>query len=85
MRLDVSVLTRAAAVVAAVQYLVCAALVALVPGSFTRIAGYMVHADLSDFERSISWLSFLVGIVSWTALCAASAALFAAVYNRHVK
>lgn len=85
MRLEISPLARAAGIVAAVQYLACGVLVALAPDLFTRVVGYTVHADLSSIERSIGWLGFLVGLVVWTALCAASAAALAAVYNSSVK
>lgn len=85
MRLVTSALAGAAAIVAAVQYVFCAALVALVPESFTRLVGYVIHADLSSFDRSISWFGFCVGLVAWTVLCAASAAALGVVYNRSVK
>ena len=84
MRLDIKAFTSAAALIAAVQYLLCAAAVALFPGVLTRIVGLMIHIDLAGIDRAISWTSFGIGLVAWVTLCAASAVAFAAVYNRAV-
>ena len=82
MRINIRAFAWAAALVALVQYLFCAVLVALVPGALTRVVGMMIHADLSGLDRTVTLPAVAVGIVAWTALCAVSAAALAAVYNR---
>ena len=85
MRLDLEAVAKAVGTVAAMAYVVCAGLVALLPEAFTNAVGYVAHADLSGLSRSISWTSFFVGLVAWTLACVLSATATGAVYNRLAK
>ena len=82
MRLDTPALTKAVGATAAVAYSVCAFLVAVAPRPFTRAVGYVAHADLSGLTRSLTWGSFLVGLIAWTLACVGVVAATSALYNR---
>lgn len=85
MPINIKALTLAMAAVAAVQYALCAALVALAPEAFMSAVGLVLHADLAVLRRAITWSGFGVGIVAWTAFCVASGGAVGALYNRFVK
>ena len=82
MKLDLSAVSRATAVVAAVSYVMCAVVVAVAPQSFTQFVGYVAHADLSGLTRQLTWSSFFVGLVAWTVACVVAVDSTAWFYNR---
>ena len=85
MRLDIQALAKATGAVAALAYVLCAALVAVAPGMFTNAVGYVAHADLSSLSRTITWPSFFVGLVVWTLACVLATTATGAAYNRAAK
>lgn len=82
MTLNVRALTLASGAVAAVLFALCALAVAVSPAGFMAAVGYISHADLSALARPITWGSFVVGLVSWTALTMVVVGAAAATYNR---
>jgi hypothetical protein len=82
MRLDARAFGIAAGAAAAVLFTICALAVALAPGPTTAVAGFLIHMDLSGMTRTISFGSFVGGLIAWTVGTAVTFAFTAAVYNR---
>ncbi len=82
MRLDARAFGVAAGATAAVLFILCALAVAIAPGPTTASAGYLIHADLSGLSRSLTFGSFVGGLISWALGTALTFWLVAAIYNR---
>ncbi|MEP7012601.1 MAG: DUF5676 family membrane protein [Acidobacteriota bacterium] len=82
MKLEIRALVKAVAVVGAASYALCAGLLALAPEATMRVAGYLMHVDLSAIARPLSWGGALAGILAWTLFTAALAAAAGGLYNR---
>jgi hypothetical protein len=67
---------------AGVLFVLCAAAVAVAPGSTTALAGYLIHADLSTVTRTLTLGSFVGGLILWSVGTAFTFALAAWFYNR---
>lgn len=72
----------ACALVTAILWTICAASVAVIPGPMMKMTGQMIHTDVSEFRWALNLVSFLVGLVAWTAVAGAAGWLIAVVYNR---
>jgi len=84
MRLDARAFGIAAGVVAAVLFTICALAVAVAPEATTAVASYLVHMDLSEMSRTLTFGSFIGGLVIWTLGTAVTFGCAAAIYNRLV-
>jgi hypothetical protein len=84
MKLDSRAFGLAAASMAALLYVVCAAGVALVPGLLTSTAGVLIHVDVSGVSRSLTWLGFVEGLILWTLGTGLVFGGLAGVYNRYL-
>jgi hypothetical protein len=82
MKLNVRAFAHAAALVWTALYALCALLIALAPKQTVAAFGYVMHADLSLISRSVTWDSFLAGLVSWYLLVALSTGAAVWLYNR---
>jgi hypothetical protein len=82
MRLNARAFGMAAGATAAVLFTVCSLAVAVVPGATTAFFGYLVHMDLSGLPRTLTFGSFIGGLVAWTLGTAITFGLAAAIYNR---
>lgn len=82
MPLSIRAFAWAAGLTAAVLFVVCAAAVAVAPNATTRLAGFLLHADLSEFRRTLTWGSFFGGVAVWTLGTALTFGLTAWIYNR---
>lgn len=82
MRLDIRAFAFAGGIAAAILFVICAAAVALAPQATTAFAGELIHADLSGIARTLTWGSFILGLVVWTAGTALTCGFVAATYNR---
>ena len=71
----------AAGLVAAASFAVCATFVAIAPGSTTAFFSYMMHIDLSTMARTITWQSFVVGMLLFSVIVGAHVWLVAALYS----
>lgn len=84
MRLNTGAVFWAVAVVAALSYIVCAALVAIAPEATSQFLGWIMHIDLSSLSRHITWWSFFAGMVWYGLVTGALASASAWAYNRLV-
>jgi len=80
--LDIRAFAWAGGLTAAVLFVVCAAAVAVAPEATTALAGFLIHTDLSEFGRTLTWGNFLGGVVTWALGTALTFALAAWFYNR---
>ncbi|MBT8147984.1 MAG: hypothetical protein KJN90_14090 [Gammaproteobacteria bacterium] len=82
MKLNSISLGLAAANTAAIFWLACSAIVALLPAMSMNMGGYMMHADFSSMNWNMSLFGFLSGLILWTLSVGIFASLMAAIYNR---
>ena len=82
MRLDTRAFAIAAGATAAVLFTICALAVAIAPGPTTAMFSYLVHMDLSALPRTLTFGSFVGGLICWTLGTALTFGLVATIYNR---
>jgi hypothetical protein len=82
MRIDARAVSLAAGFTAAILFVLCAAWVALAPDAATGAFSFLLHLDLSGMARTLSWASFLGGLVAWSAGMGLTFGLAAWLYNR---
>jgi hypothetical protein len=77
MKLEAPAFGLAVAIVVTASFTVCSFFVAVAPEATAEWIGYLLHINLTGLSRSISWASYLAGVVAlavWTGLWAAAAA-----------
>ncbi len=77
MKLDVWAFGFAVGIAVAVAFTICAFFVAIAPEATAAFIGYLLHINLSGLSRSITWASYVAGVLGvciWTALWAAAVA-----------
>jgi uncharacterized BrkB/YihY/UPF0761 family membrane protein len=80
-KLNTRSLSLATAIITALVYIACILFVAVAPKAAMAFFGYVLHMDLSNIARVITWGSFIVGLLFWTVGTALYAALIARLYN----
>lgn len=84
MTLNANKLFLATAVVFALLWIICSALVAVIPDAMLTMTGYMVHAELEAFRWSLTGTGFAGGLLLWALVPGIAVWLIAAAYNRLV-
>jgi hypothetical protein len=64
--LDARAFGLAAATIAAVLTTICALGLAVAPRATTGVASTLIHLDLSEMSRSLSWSGYFSGLIVWT-------------------
>lgn len=64
--LDARAFGFAAATIAAVLTTVCALGLAIAPRATTAVASTLIHLDLSEMSRTLSWGGYFSGLIGWT-------------------
>lgn len=85
MKLNAPAMALAAAIVAAAFFAVCAFFVAVAQAETARFFSLVLHLDLTGISRSLTWVSFLVGVVGVGVYVGLFGGILAAVYNRLAK
>lgn len=85
MRLDTRAFALAAGAAAAILFTLCALAVAIAPDPTTAFFGYLVHMDLSGLARTLTFGSFVGGLLAWTIGTALTFGLAATIYNRLIR
>lgn len=80
--LDARAFGLAAAAAAAVLSAVCAAAIAIAPGGTMTLFGYLFHSDLGSLVPTVTWGSFIIGVVGWALLTGITFFGAAVLYNR---
>ena len=84
MKLDANKLALATGIVSAVIWIICSALVSVMPGGMMQMSGHMLHANLDTMQWTMTWTGFVIGLILWTVVSAVVVWAVAAVYNRLV-
>ena len=82
MKLNTGAIFWAVGFVSAASYIICASLVALVPGATSQFFSWVMHIDLTSLSRHITWSSFFGGMVCFSLGMAVLAWASAWAYNR---
>ena len=82
MTLNANKLFLATVIVFAVLWIVCTALVAIMPGPMLTLTGYMVHAEFETFRWSLNGAGIIGGLVLWSLIPGIAVWLIAVAYNR---
>lgn len=82
MTLNANKLFLATAVVFAILWIICSALVAVIPDMMLTATGYMVHVEFETFRWSLTGVGFAGGLVLWALVPGITVWLVAAAYNR---
>ena len=82
MKLDAGKFGMAAAIVTAIVWTICSAVVLAMPAGSMQMTGYMMHADVGPMTWAFSGVGFFVGLLVWTVLAGLVAWALAAIYNR---
>lgn len=82
MRIDAFKLGVATTTIFAAIWVICSALVVLIPGPMMQMSGHMLHADLSGLGWSMHWGGFFFGLMLWSLLPGLLVWAIAGLYNR---
>ena len=80
--LDARALGLAAGAIAALLTTICALGLAMAPRATTTLASTLIHLDLSEMYRLLSWGTYFVSLTGWTIAVAIVFWAVAALYNR---
>jgi hypothetical protein len=81
-KLDARAFGFAGATIAAALTTLCAFALAVAPGATTAVASTLIHLDLSEMSRKLSWGVYINGLIGWTIGAGVVFWAAAAVYNR---
>lgn len=81
MRINIRAFTLGAAVSAAVIFIACWTITAILPQFSMRMAEAMLHADLGGISWSITWPGLVLGTLWWAVWSGLTAALLGWIYN----
>lgn len=84
MKLDPNKLGIATVIVFAGIWVICSALIMLIPNAMMQMSGHMLHADLGTLSWTINWAGFVIGLILWSVLSGLLVWAIAVVYNRLV-
>ena len=82
MNLDANRLAISFGLTTAVLWVICSALVALVPGAMMGMTGHMFHATMAGISWTLTWAGFLIGLVAWVVSAVVAGWLIGWFYNR---
>jgi hypothetical protein len=72
----------ATAITTGIAYLVCVLFLIVAPQVTMGFFSYVLHANLSGIIRSVTWGSFIVGLLVWSVGTGLYAAFVARLYNK---
>ena len=82
LKLSVRSLFLATAITTGIAYLICVLFLTVVPQATMAFFSYILHANLSGITRSVTWGSFIVGLLVWSVGIGLYAAFVARLYNK---
>jgi small-conductance mechanosensitive channel len=80
-RLSARSLFTAVATITGVVYTICFLSIALAPNATIAFFSYILHIDLTNIARPLSWGSFIVGLLFWSLGTGLYTAQVARLYN----
>jgi hypothetical protein len=81
-KLHLRSLSIAIVISTAFVYTLCILFIILAPRASMTFFSYILHADLSQIDRVVTWGSFFAGLLFWSLGSALYAALVSRIYNR---
>lgn len=72
----------ASAITAGVLWLICSALVMVMPAMMLSMSGNMLHMQLNEMGWHLSLIGVVQGLVAWIITAGIAGWLLAAIYNR---
>tara|TARA_R110001592_G_scaffold3113_1_gene17419 strand:+ start:17165 stop:17428 length:264 start_codon:yes stop_codon:yes gene_type:complete len=72
----------ASAITAGVLWLICSALVIVMPAMMLSMSGNMLHMQLNEMGWHLSLIGVVQGLVAWIITAGIAGWLLAAIYNR---
>ena len=84
MSINVRAAGFAGAFTAAVLWVICSLMLAVAPGGTAAAGRAMFHLGMVTMTWTVSWGSFVLGLVLWSVLTGLICAGYAALYNRRV-
>lgn len=82
MKLDTTRFGLAFGGTAALLWVICSALVALLPAPMLSMTGHMLHVDTAGFDWTLTWTGFFLGLISWVVWSLLAGWLVGWLYNR---
>ncbi len=82
LRLSGRSLFLATAITTGIAYLVCILFLTVAPQITMAFFSYILHANVSDITRSVTWGSFILGLLVWSVGTGLYAAFVARLYNK---
>ncbi len=82
MKCDANRLFVATAGAFAIIWIICSALVAILPGQMLGMSGHMIHADFAAMSWTLTWAGFVIGLVAWSVSAGITAWLIGTIYNK---
>jgi hypothetical protein len=83
--LDARAFGFSAGTIAAALTTLCAFGIAVAPQFTTAVASALIHLDLSEMQRTLTWSGYLTGLIGWTVGAGFIFWAAAALYNRFVR
>jgi hypothetical protein len=68
----------------AILWLICSALVVMLPMPMMAMSGNMVHMDAAGINWQMGFMGFLVGLFAWTLSAGVTGWLIAFIYNKQL-
>ncbi len=81
MRINPVAFGLASAAVAAIFWLLCSAIVGMMPGPMMNMSGHMVHANLEGMNWTLTFSGVLVGLIVWSLFAGLFGWALATIYN----
>ena len=81
-KLNVRSLFLATTIITGIAYLVCVLFLIVTPQITMAFFSYVLHANLTGIIRSVTWGSFIVGLLVWSVGIGLYAAFVAHLYNK---
>lgn len=83
--LDARAFGFAAGTIAAALTTLCAIALAIAPAATTAVASTLIHLDLSEMSRSLSWEMYFGSLIGWTGGAGLVFWATAGLYNRFTR
>ncbi len=85
MKINPNFFGLASAIATSILWVLCSAIVYLIPRPMIDMSGHMVHANLSGMNWNLTFFGFLVGLIVWSLFAGLFAWILAHIYNMFVK
>ena len=81
MKINQTAFGIASAATAGVFWLLCSAIVGIMPGPMMNMSGHMVHANLDGMNWTLTFSGVVVGLLVWSVFAGIFGWVLALIYN----